>query len=204
MTKRSALIFASAALAIGLGIGAVAASVVKDIKAQLRPDFTVVIDGKKQNFKNVKGEKVYPILYEGTTYLPVRAIGELMGKTVYWYEDEKRIELTDKQAATVTDADVIVPGDIGKPKKEQPEKDAPIKDKDTVQQELIGEERAKKIALEHAGLSEKDVIFERTELDRDDGIVKYEIEFRQGRTEYDVDIHAYDGRILSFEKDIDD
>ena len=204
MTKRSALIFASAALAIGLGIGAVAASVVKDIKAQLRPDFTVVIDGKKQNFKNVKGEKVYPILYEGTTYLPVRAIGARMGKTVYWYEDEKRIELTDKQAATVTDADVIVPGDIGKPKKEQPEKDAPIKDKDTVQQELIGEERAKKIALEHAGLSEKDVIFERTELDRDDGIVKYEIEFRQGRTEYDVDIHAYDGRILSFEKDIDD
>lgn len=204
MTKRSALIFASAALAIGLGIGAVAASVVKDIKAQLRPDFTVVIDGKIQNFKNVKGEKVYPILYEGTTYLPVRAIGELMGKTVYWYEDEKRIELTDKQAATVTDADVIVPGDIGKPKKEQPEKDAPIKDKDTVQQELIGEERAKKIALEHAGLSEKDVIFERTELDRDDGIVKYEISFKQGRTEYDVDIHAYDGRILSFEKDIDD
>lgn len=204
MTKRSALIFASAALAIGLGIGAVAASVVKDIKAQLRPDFTVVIDGKKQNFKNVKGEKVYPILYEGTTYLPVRAIGELMGKTVYWYEDEKRIELTDKQAATVTDADVIVSGDIGKAKNEQPEKDAPIKDKDTVQQELIGEERAKKIALEHAGLSEKDVIFERTELDRDDGIVKYEIEFRQGRTEYDVDIHAYDGKILSFEKDIDD
>ncbi|MBE6704088.1 MAG: hypothetical protein E7583_02385 [Ruminococcaceae bacterium] len=204
MTKRSALIFASAALAIGLGIGAVAASVVKDIKAQLRPDFTIVIDGKKQNFKNVKGEKVYPILYEGTTYLPVRAIGELMGKTVYWYEDEKRIELTDKQAATVTDADVIVPGDIGKPKKEQPEKDAPIKDKDTVQQELIGEERAKKIALEYAGLSEKDVIFERTELDRDDGIVKYEISFKQGRTEYDVDIHAYDGRILSFEKDIDD
>lgn len=215
MTKRSAVIIASAALAVGLGIGAVAASVARDIRAQLRPDFTVVIDGKKQNFKNVKGEEVYPILYEGTTYLPVRAIGEIMGKTVYWYEDDKRIELKEESASTVTDADVIVAGDDKA--KDTPKKDETVKNDDKTkedgivkkddipaQSELIGEDRAKQIALERAGLTANDVTFNRTELDRDDGVVKYEIEFRNGRTEYDVEIHAYDGRVLSFEKDIDD
>lgn len=70
--------------------------------------------------------------------------------------------------------------------------------------QLIGEERARQIALERAGLAADDVTFERTELDLNDGVAKYEIEFRQGRTEYDVEINAYDGSLLSFEKDIDD
>ena len=58
--------------------------------ARLRPDMTIIIDGVKQAFYNANGQQVHPILYSGTTYLPVRAIGELMGKNVDWNEETKQ------------------------------------------------------------------------------------------------------------------
>ena len=70
--------------------------------------------------------------------------------------------------------------------------------------ENIGEEEAKKIALEHAGLKEADVSHLFVELDFDDGVLRYEIDFRQGQYEYDYDIDAETGNILSYDKDIDD
>lgn len=69
---------------------------------------------------------------------------------------------------------------------------------------FIGEESAKSIALEKAGLSADQVTFEKVELDRDDGVWQYEVEFRKGRTEYDYDIKADDGSILSYDVDKDD
>ena len=49
---------------------------------KLRDDIKVVVDGKTQDFKNAKGEAVYPINYNNMNYLPVRNIGELLGMTV--------------------------------------------------------------------------------------------------------------------------
>lgn len=69
---------------------------------------------------------------------------------------------------------------------------------------LIGEEKAIDIALEQAGIPKDGVTFERIELDRDDKILHYEIEFFKGQTEYDVDIKADDGTVLAFEKDVRD
>ncbi len=69
--------------------------------------------------------------------------------------------------------------------------------------DFIGENKAKEIALERAGISGDDIVFERVELDLDDGIWQYEVEFRQGRWEYDADIKADDGTVLSFDKDYD-
>ena len=69
---------------------------------------------------------------------------------------------------------------------------------------FIGEEKAKQIALEKAGVASDGISFVRVELDKDNGIWKYEVDFRQGRTEYDTEIKADDGEILSFEVDYDD
>ncbi|MBR2415108.1 MAG: PepSY domain-containing protein [Clostridia bacterium] len=66
---------------------------------------------------------------------------------------------------------------------------------------FITPEEAKRIALDHAGVSAEDAVFDRTERDYDNGIYHYEIEFRVGFTEYEYDIHAETGEILSFEKD---
>ena len=68
----------------------------------------------------------------------------------------------------------------------------------------ISEDKAKAIALDHAGFKESDVQFLRVEYDFDDGVEKYEVDFKQGQYEYDYDINAKTGEILSYDKDIDD
>ncbi|MBE6813657.1 MAG: hypothetical protein E7523_12370 [Ruminococcaceae bacterium] len=66
---------------------------------------------------------------------------------------------------------------------------------------FITPEEAKHIALDHAGVAAADAIFDRTERDFDNGIYHYEVEFRVGFTEYEYDIHAESGKILSFDRD---
>ncbi len=70
--------------------------------------------------------------------------------------------------------------------------------------EKINEAEAKKVALEHAGLKEADVTALFVELDYDDGILRYEVDFHHGGYEYDYDIDAKTAKILSYDKDYDD
>ena len=72
------------------------------------------------------------------------------------------------------------------------------------QASVIGRDRAKSIALGHAGLKSGDVRGLECEYDVDDGVKEYEVDFRSGRYEYSYTIHAVSGRILSWEKEIDD
>lgn len=68
----------------------------------------------------------------------------------------------------------------------------------------IGESRAKEIALGHAGVAAGDIRNYHIELDRDDGVAKYELQFRVGSYEYDYEIQADNGSILHSEKEQDD
>lgn len=74
---------------------------------------------------------------------------------------------------------------------------APTPDQSTSM--YIGMERAKSIALEHAGLSADQVSFTHVRMEREHGAMIYEIEFRQGWTEYEYEIDAATGRILEHE-----
>ena len=65
----------------------------------------------------------------------------------------------------------------------------------------ISVERAKEIALSHAGLSADQVTFVKVNMDFDDGIQKYEIEFYYNYREYSYEIDANTGNILSYEQD---
>lgn len=69
---------------------------------------------------------------------------------------------------------------------------------------LISSDKAKSIALAHSGVKAADAVFERTELDVDDGVAKYEVEFNVGNVEYSYDINAITGAVIEFDKDIDD
>ena len=42
----------------------------------------IVIDGQKLNPTDANGNTVEPIIYNGTTYLPVRAVANAFGKAV--------------------------------------------------------------------------------------------------------------------------
>ena len=67
----------------------------------------------------------------------------------------------------------------------------------------IGEEKALQIALEHAGLAAADLTFSKVKLDFDDGKWTYDTEFYAGNQEYDYEIDAVTGDILSFDYDME-
>ena len=81
----------------------------KDITVQIRPDFTIVVEGVKRSFTDANGDTVYAMLYNGSTYLPLRAIGQIMGKNVLWTEDTQTISLYGEvsEELLVTDADTF-------------------------------------------------------------------------------------------------
>ncbi len=68
----------------------------------------------------------------------------------------------------------------------------------------ITADEAKSIALAHAGLTAAQVTGLRAEKDLDDGTWEFEVEFRVGNWEYEYEISAESGKILSWNKDWDD
>lgn len=59
----------------------------------------LVVDGEEVVPKDVAGNVVEPFIYNGTTYLPVRAVGQAFNKDVNW----------DGETATVYIGDVVKP-----------------------------------------------------------------------------------------------
>lgn len=69
--------------------------------------------------------------------------------------------------------------------------------------EIITEAEAKVAALQHAGLAESEISRYTSKLVFEDRVYQYEIEFDMGRVEYEYDIDAITGAILSYEQDRD-
>ena len=65
----------------------------------------------------------------------------------------------------------------------------------------LTKEQALEIALKHLGFSADQITRLRTEYEIDDGIPQFDIEFHQGDWEYEFEIHAENGKILSYDKD---
>ena len=61
--------------------------------------------------------------------------------------------------------------------------------------------QAEALALNRAGLSQSDVSFLYTEKDMDDGIEVFEVYFRSGDYEYEIEIAIETSEIISFEKE---
>ena len=67
----------------------------------------------------------------------------------------------------------------------------------------ISADKAKKIALGDAKLAEKDVTFVKVELEFENNRLVYDVEFYSGNVEYDYDIDAVSGAIVSSDRDIE-
>ncbi len=97
------------------------------------------------------------------------------------------------------DYEISMTGEILHHEKElDPEKPAP-----TATEQLSAAD-AKALALAHAGLTEAQVRQLRAEFDLEDGSPVFEVEFTCGGWEYDYEIHAESGNILSWDKEWDD
>ena len=65
---------------------------------------------------------------------------------------------------------------------------------------IISNEEAQKIAMDRVG---NNGYLVKCELDNDDGRQVYEIEIKNGRIEYNIDIDAVSGEIIKYEEDHD-
>lgn len=62
-------------------------------------------------------------------------------------------------------------------------------------------EQAQQIALDHLGFTADQVTRLRTEYEIDDGIPMFDVAFYEGDWEYEFEIHAESGKILSYDRD---
>lgn len=97
--KKTRTIAVTLALICAMALGAAAAVTVQRITADLRPDISVTVDGKKQDLLSQDGAAVSPITYNGTTYLPVRALSEALGLDVAWDQNTQSVILTTPKTA---------------------------------------------------------------------------------------------------------
>ncbi len=165
------------------------------VTAYLRPDVTIVVDDVPQSFADANGNVVYPLLYNGSVYLPIRSIGVIMDKDVGWDGTTRTVTLSG--GSLVTDADTFEPGAGNNNNNNN-------NNNNTGTGTYIGEEAAKAKALAHAGLQSSQVTFIRCYLERDDGRMVYDVEFYTADyKEYDYEIDATTGAILSYDYDAD-
>lgn len=107
--KKTSIIAMALALALSIGlipVNAYAAQAqptaqsepkAEQVAANINYDITVTFNGEAKALSNVNGQQVYPVLYGGTTYVPIRAIGYLLGLKVDW-DQATRTVLLDKPA----------------------------------------------------------------------------------------------------------
>lgn len=122
---------------------------------------------------NVTNDQFTPLVQNGTVYLPVQIIGEFLSKVFSW-------GFSGGTGATAT---------------------TPVTSGQTASGNVITLDEAKAIALKDAGFSESQVTIVRAHQDYDDGRLEYEVEFYKDNVEYDYDIDAATGRIISRDYD---
>lgn len=69
----------------------------------------VEIDGVDAVFRDVTGKEAEPLLYDGTTYVPLRGAAEYLGYEVMWDAENGRVVLfSKKETAPANDPDDLV------------------------------------------------------------------------------------------------
>ena len=61
------------------------------------------MEGEAQTFLDAKGNRVYPITYQGSTYLPVRAVAGLAGFEVNWDQATRTVDLGESKGVDLID-----------------------------------------------------------------------------------------------------
>lgn len=138
------------------------------------------------------GESVYEVSFtaDGTEYEYM--IRRSDGKILEWEIDGRDIGDAVAEESIQTGSGQTGSGKTADDADADTQKDGDV---------LIGLERAKSIALEDAGLKAKNVRFSTLKFEEDRRETVYEIEFYQGRDEYEYTIDAYSGEILEMDRD---
>ena len=141
----------------------------------------VTLNGQTVDLRDAYGNEVEPFTINGTTYLPVASIGKALGLNVSWDNSTKTVILTtsSESQSTGTSGGAANAGSY------------------------LGEAKAREIALNHAGISAAQATFVRSQFEYDDGRAVYDVDFWSGNKEYDYEIDARSGAIVSYDFDIE-
>lgn len=98
--RRIVILTALAALLVGAGLGAASSSGIQNVQAQLNANIAIKYDGETQTLLDAGGNRIYPLVYNGSTYLPVRAISGLVGLAVDWDQASQTVLLGKQETRT--------------------------------------------------------------------------------------------------------
>lgn len=71
-------------------------------------DISVTLDGEKLDLRDAQGNPVEPFMFDGTNYLPVRALAEALGLEVAWDSATNTVVLTTPQDAETMVTDELL------------------------------------------------------------------------------------------------
>lgn len=83
-------------LAFSSGVGA--ASKMEKVQAYLNHGISIILDGAPWTPKDVNQKSLTPITYNGSTYVPLRAVSEAAGVFVDWNNELQQITMITKDA----------------------------------------------------------------------------------------------------------
>ena len=98
---KKSYIIAALALTSCMVVGTAAASQSNSVTATFRPDVTLKVNGTTYTVRDTTGVKVSPLIYNGTTYLPLSSLGQLLGAEVSWDNDSQTVIIHDDDASYI-------------------------------------------------------------------------------------------------------
>ena len=110
MKKKLVVLIVAAAMMFGAIAGAGAAPVLEQISAHLNWSIKFLVGGQEWEPKDGEGNKLAPITYNNTTYIPVRAVSEVLGTAIDWDGENQTILIGQRADSIPITAESIITG----------------------------------------------------------------------------------------------
>lgn len=108
MKKKLVVLIVAAAMMFGVLVGAGAAPVLEQISAHLNWSVKFLVGGQEWEPKDAAGNRLAPITYNDTTYIPVRAVSEVLGTAIDWDGPNQTILIGQRaEAVPITNEKII-------------------------------------------------------------------------------------------------
>ncbi|WP_020614921.1 stalk domain-containing protein [Paenibacillus daejeonensis] len=97
MKKKIVSVVAGVTVLVGVfGAGVYASPHLQEIRAYLNSELKIRVNGQIQQLNDSSGHNVLPITYNGTTYLPVRAVSDVLNINVHYDQAAKEVVLGER------------------------------------------------------------------------------------------------------------
>lgn len=106
--KKLSKILISLTLILALSTSLSASTLTRDVKGKENKEIKITYDGQPITLKDGNGKVIYPVIINGSTYLPVRAVTEMVGCDISWEGTTKTIHIVSNGAKEPSD----VPTDL--------------------------------------------------------------------------------------------